>query len=407
MVEENSSHDYCCKVCSQNETSGKSNNVIVLPRLAEEQVNSVCSAQTILEEDTDNKLCNVCYDRVEDGQGEICSVCNHICHIDCFEEIEDGDTAVCYLCKVAGEQNLHQYDENENSQTDQIDPQTEIQTDSRASENVDKTMKKANLNKSGNQTQTDENVQYLTSEMRQKHLKLKKLEQDIKLKEKTLQDSTKDRTRLESRLLQLESQNEELLSTIKTLKRKIAVLEETTDTQQIHVLQNDSDRSSSTPKTQNELINNIHQKVTNYILKQIDTQLDKLDIMNDTGVKPSPCQKTTPDNHARNKTEQIPTTEQAQAMPFKHPDLVTQNKPTLFIPNGQMLHNLHGPPVQYMQVPTNINDLNRTVRTPYQLTKPTMRSSTRNSRTPCSTANIQRTGQKSSLTDKRKPVTES
>ena len=180
------------------------------------------------------------------------------------------------------------------------------------------------------------------------------------------------------------------------------MLEETTDTQQIHVLQNDSDRSSSTPNIQNELINNIHQKVTNYILKQIDTQLDKLDIMNDTGVKPSPCQKTTPDNYARKETEQIPTTEQAQARPFKHPDLVTQNKPTLFIPNGQMLHNLHGPPVQYMH-----NDFNRAVRTPYQLTKPTMRSSTRNSRTPWSTANMQRTRQKSSLTDKKKPVNES
>ena len=58
-------------------------------------------------------------------------------------------------------------------------------------------------------------------------MRLNKLEHDLKLREKVLQDSNKDKTRLETRLLQLESQNEELLSTIRTLKRKISVLEET------------------------------------------------------------------------------------------------------------------------------------------------------------------------------------
>ena len=163
------------------------------------------------------------------------------------------------------------------------------------------------------------------------------------------------------------------------------MLEETTDTQQIHVLQTESDRIRPTPNTQNELIGNIHQKVANYILKQIDTQLDKLDIINDKAVESLSCQKTTPDNSAKKETVQIPTTEQTQTMSYKHPDLVTQIKPTLFIPNGPMLHNLHGPPVQYMPVSTSINNFNRA---PSQLTNPTMRSSTRNSRTPWSTANM-------------------
>ena len=61
---------------------------------------------------------------------------------------------------------------------------------------------------SDTQLKGDENIQYLTGEMRQKHLRLKKLEQDLKLKEKLIQDSSKDKTRLETRLLQLESQND-------------------------------------------------------------------------------------------------------------------------------------------------------------------------------------------------------
>ena len=229
--------------------------------------------------------------------------------------------------------------------------------------------------------------QHLSSEIRQKQLKLKKLEHDIKLKEKTLQDSTKDRTRLETRILQLETQNEELLGTIRTLKRKISVLEETKDT---HCSQTSIPRySSGSHKTsdENDLMFNIHQKVTKYILKQIDHQLDKLDIASNNEKEPILNQNTST-NITANETVQSPIVEKTPTtVPYGHYNVVTQNNPSVFNPNRQILHNFCGPPVQYMAPPSKTNNTNST----YQMNKPVMRNPTRNSRTPWNKANIQRT----------------
>ena len=306
--------------------------------------------------------------------------------------MSDGELAVCYICKGEREQNSHQYHDSENVDTDnnksnyqqpaQIDTQDNNQPQSTGtvSENNNKTNKYENNN-------SENNVQHLSSEIRQKQLKLKKLEQDIKLKEKTLQDSTKDRTRLETRILQLETQNEELLGTIRTLKRNISVLEETKDT---HCSQTSIPQySSGSHKTsdENDLMFNIHQKVTKYILKQIDHQLDKLDIASNNEKEPTLNQNTST-NITSNETVQSPIVEKIPTtVPYGHYNVVTQNNPSVFNPNRQILHNVCGPPVQYMALPSKTNNTNST----YQMNKPVMRNPTRNSRTPWNKANIQRT----------------
>lgn len=110
------------------------------------------------------------------------------------------------------------------------------------------------------------------SELRQKEIKLRKWGDDLKIKEKFIQDNSKDRIRMETYIKQLESEKEKHEQTIRTLKRKIVNLEDnyaTRECNQEHMTNHSSHPSS-------ELLDNIHKKVTNYILKQVDVQLQKI-----------------------------------------------------------------------------------------------------------------------------------
>ena len=98
------------------------------------------------------------------------------------------------------------------------------------------------------------------SEFRQKEIKLQKWGDDLKIKEKFLQDNSKDKIRMET-------------YTIRTLKRKIVNLEDNYATRECN--QEHMTKHSSHPSS--ELLNNIHKKVINYILKQVDVQLQKIE----------------------------------------------------------------------------------------------------------------------------------
>ena len=62
-----------------------------------------------------------------------------------------------------------------------------------------------------------------------KELKLRKLEKDLSLREKLLNENSKDRSRLETYTMELEARNQELEQTVHTRKRKIEILEDQAD----------------------------------------------------------------------------------------------------------------------------------------------------------------------------------
>ena len=99
------------------------------------------------------------------------------------------------------------------------------------------------------------------SELRQKEIKLRKWGDDLKIKEKFIQDNSKDRIRMETYIKQLESEKEKHEQTIRTLKRKIVNLEDNYATRECN--QEHMTKHSSHPSS--ELLDNIHKKVTNYI----------------------------------------------------------------------------------------------------------------------------------------------
>ena len=63
-------------------------------------------------------------------------------------------------------------------------------------------------------------------DLRQKELKLRKFEKDLSLREKLLNENSKDRTRLETYTMKLEARNNESEQTVRTLQWKIDVLEQ-------------------------------------------------------------------------------------------------------------------------------------------------------------------------------------
>lgn len=111
-------------------------------------------------------------------------------------------------------------------------------------------------------------------ELRQLEQKLKKKEEQLKIKEAMLNDDSKEKEKILERLFKAENRNLELELTVKTLNRRISLLEE----QPKHPMteQASSKHSNSSNGSTDELITGVRDKVTRYVLSKIDSELDKL-----------------------------------------------------------------------------------------------------------------------------------
>ena len=115
-------------------------------------------------------------------------------------------------------------------------------------------------------------------DLRQKELKLRKWEEQLKIHQKPIKNSNKDRTTLESYITKLEGEKSEQECTIRTLKRKIPSLK--SPVKQFEPILIKHEQPISSHQKNNDLLTNIHDKVTNYLLRQVDIQINKLDNMN-------------------------------------------------------------------------------------------------------------------------------
>ncbi|VDI71155.1 Hypothetical predicted protein [Mytilus galloprovincialis] len=123
-------------------------------------------------------------------------------------------------------------------------------------------------------TETIPTTNIKMGELRQKEIKMRKWE-DLKVREESLLDSNERYIRLETYIKRLESEKEEYENTIRTLKRKILYMENTHSYPISNNNVQDQGRSTNVPEN-TELLENIHKKVTNYILRQVDIQFQKI-----------------------------------------------------------------------------------------------------------------------------------
>ena len=109
-------------------------------------------------------------------------------------------------------------------------------------------------------------------EMRQIELKLKKKEEQLKIKEAILNDSTSEKTKLLDRLFKAETRNLELENTVKTLYNKI----ETSENKPSSNTSNNVNSGSC-----DDLVIGIREKITKFVLNKVENELNKLQIGNE------------------------------------------------------------------------------------------------------------------------------
>lgn len=124
------------------------------------------------------------------------------------------------------------------------------------------------------------------SELRQKEAKLRKQEEQLKLKEKSLNELSSERISLESRCQQLEARNFELEQTVNILKRRIdsnnnASLPSEPKSQNVNEQKDDNDAYRKMKHQIDNRIAEMHTKLSNMVLDEMDKQLDKIKLFED------------------------------------------------------------------------------------------------------------------------------
>ncbi|CAC5402563.1 unnamed protein product [Mytilus coruscus] len=116
-------------------------------------------------------------------------------------------------------------------------------------------------------------------DIRQLEQKLKKKEEQLKIKEAMINDDFKEKEQILERLFKAENRNFELEQTIKTLNRRISILE----TQPIQQTKEPKfpPQNNCTQSSTDELIVGVRDKVTRFVLSKIDNEFDKLLSKND------------------------------------------------------------------------------------------------------------------------------
>ena len=293
-----------------------------LPAKVQTSPKAVTPAEAILLEETLD-TCHVCQTEIE-STGNRCSSCLASCHDECMVNGANGE--VCLSCGASQAQL-----ELVNAQTPTPDAeavqgdQSKLPPARRNSDGVTKEAGDASNKVLGeeshprNETQsiaynqgvkakqkdkrsTTTDVQSVKHrELRQLESKLRKWEEELKLRETLLSDKEVDRKKLEDYLQKTEARNVEYEATIRTLYRKISLLEDNSSSTQplnhsgeSHFISQPSHARVETSMQQTAenpvnymqnnlnnpnyvLINGIHQQVTNYVLKKVAQQFDQLE----------------------------------------------------------------------------------------------------------------------------------
>ena len=121
-----------------------------------------------------------------------------------------------------------------------------------------------------------EEVTVKMKDIRAKETKLRKWEEDLKVKEKALQEKGKSQTYTDTYIATLEARNKELEQTVRILKRRISMLEESKDQRGDETHKSET-RQQNRPEERKSvlLLEKLHGKVTNFILDSMDKQLER------------------------------------------------------------------------------------------------------------------------------------
>ena len=128
---------------------------------------------------------------------------------------------------------------------------------------------------------SDEGLGLKHKDLRQKEQKLRKWENELKLKESQLQMAAEEAKRREDYVNKVEARNRELEPSVRILNRRIVMLEENSHNS-INTPINTEETIRKGEKTEKidstkDLLEELHNKVSNFIVRKIDKQLQLLE----------------------------------------------------------------------------------------------------------------------------------
>ena len=284
-VAENSKADehYECKICKEANM-----NILVLEddqdrtqaqQLLDEET-ELMKIDTVSEETpntpTNIQNCAVCDNRINGIDWDICNFCNSNCHSKCLSEI--NETPVCVACSIVQEEIKQQEDMSKKHENT-----VSIGTPTVGSE-TPKIKPIPKPRKPRIQQNLDDPVRVKLGDLRTREIKIKKVEDQLKMKEKALQEFKNEKIMLETRCQQLEARNFELEQTVKMLKRR---MESNNDiampyAPNIGEPSHRNEDAFSTMKQQlDQKLGKLYTKLSTIVMDEMERQLDKIKLFED------------------------------------------------------------------------------------------------------------------------------
>jgi hypothetical protein len=167
--------------------------------------------------------CIICDSAINYSNCEVCSICNNICHNQCLVEINGVYT--CLSC------NIRELDETQQNEINEPHENNIANTELPTNANVNRPIPKQRKNmknkpvprprKSANeeQNQPDNLKEVKLSELRAREAKLRKAEDRLKIKEKSIDELKNEKIMIETRCQHLEARHFELEQTQATEKK--------------------------------------------------------------------------------------------------------------------------------------------------------------------------------------------
>jgi len=283
-VAENSKADehYECKICREanmNSLEENQDQTQAQQLLDEEtelmKVDNV-NEQTPNTPPTNIQNCAVCDNRINGIDWDICNFCNNNCHSKCLTEI--NETPICIACTIVQEEIKQQEDMSKNHENT-----VSIGTPTVVSEKP-KIKPIPKPRKPRIQQNLGDPARVKLGDLRTREIKMKKAEDQLKMKEKSLQEFKNEKIMLETRCQHLEARNFELEQTVKLLKRR---MESNNDiampyTSNISEPSHKNDDVFSTMKQQlDQKLGKLHTKLSTIVIDEMERQLDKIKFFDD------------------------------------------------------------------------------------------------------------------------------
>ena len=283
---------YNCKNCSSHETIRKTvaanTNTTIILQIPECNPTEG-TASEILKEET-LSMCPICDTCINEAES-VCSTCTSIFHSKCMSETNEEMCLACASTEMQiAEANtsmkvntLHSPGPRENlSNINTQKPEHSIQSNQKEQQTL--SLNPVRSKKDSSISQTNSLKQ---RELRQTELRLRKWEDELKVREAKCTESYQGVSRLEEYVRKVEARNQELQETIRTLKRKIDIQDSYTtnsssnDTTENLYRDHNTSRKTDPLYESNSLILGVQNQVTNFIMRKVAKQIHNLEQMDE------------------------------------------------------------------------------------------------------------------------------